>query len=149
MIAKLKQFLNAHMHAETPEEKQRNLDLAAASMLLEVVYADEVLSPEEEQLLPKVMQETLGLSQEDSRDLLMTAKTRQKEATSLYEFTNEVNDAFTLDQKQNLVLAMWQLAYADGQLCQYEDQIIRRMSDLLYLKHSELIQLRNRAMEMR
>lgn len=149
MIAKLKQFLNAHMHAETPEEKQRHLDLAAASMLLEVVYADEVLSPEEEQLLPKVMQETLGLSATDAQDLISEAKGRQREATSLYEFTNEINDAFSLEQKQNLVLAMWQLAYADGQLCQYEDQIIRRMSDLLYLKHSELIQLRNRAMEMR
>ena len=148
MIAKLKQFLQAHLHAETPEEKQRHLNLAAASMLLEVVYADEVLSPEEEQLLPKVMQETLGLNQADTRELLMEAKNRQKQATSLYEFTNEINDAFSLEQKQNLVLAMWQLAYADGQLCQYEDQIIRRMSDLLYLKHSELIQLRNRAMEM-
>lgn len=40
---------------------------------------------------------------------------------------------------------MWTLAYADGNLCRYEDQIIRRTAELLYLKHSELIQLRNAA----
>ncbi|MGI2261126.1 TerB family tellurite resistance protein [Shewanella sp. GXUN23E] len=149
MIAKLKQFLTAHLHAQTPEEKQRHLDLAAASMLLEVVYADDVLSAEEDNLLPKVMQQTLGLTEQDASELIAEARGHQQQATSLYEFTNEINDAFTLEQKQKLVLAMWQLAYADGKLCQYEDQIIRRMSDLLYLKHSELIQLRNRAMAMR
>ncbi|MCF1426453.1 MAG: TerB family tellurite resistance protein [Shewanella sp.] len=148
MIAKLKQYLTTHLHAQTPEEKQRNLDLAAASMLLEVAYADDALSAKEATLLPNVMQQTLGLSAEEVSDLIAEAKGRQQQATSLYEFTNEINDAFTLEQKQKLVLAMWQLAYADGKLCQYEDQIIRRMADLLYLKHSELIQLRNRAMSM-
>ncbi|BDM65969.1 tellurium resistance terB-like protein subgroup 2 [Shewanella sp. NFH-SH190041] len=148
MLAKLKNFLNAHLQTQSPEEKQRQLNLAAASMLLEVVFADEVLAPEEEHLLPQVMQQTLGLSATDSQSVIDEARSRQKEATSLYEFTTEINAAFSIEQKQQLVLAMWQLAYADGKLCQYEDQIIRRMADLLYLKHSELIQARNRAIEI-
>lgn len=145
MIAKLKQFLQAHRHAKTPEEEERQLNLAAASMLLEVVFADDELSSSEEELLPIVMQNTLGLTQTDTDELLDEAKKQRDEAISLFEFTSAINDAFSLEQKQRLVLAMWQLAYADGKLCQYEDQIIRRMADLLYLKHSELIQLRNKA----
>lgn len=147
MIAKLKRFLQSHTHAISPEEKAHQLKLAAASMLLEVVFADETLAAEERTLLPKLLTETLSMSVQDANDLIEEAKKVQGNATSLFEFTNTINTEFSLDQKQQLLLAMWQLAYADGQLSQYEDQIIRRTADLLYLKHSELIQMRNQAIE--
>ncbi|MCG9966396.1 TerB family tellurite resistance protein [Shewanella xiamenensis] len=145
MIAKLKRFLQSHIQAISPEEKAHQLKLAAASMLLEVVFADETLAAEERTLLPKLLTETLSMSVQDANDLIEEAKKVQGNATSLFEFTNTINAEFSLEQKQQLLLAMWQLAYADGQLSQYEDQIIRRTADLLYLKHSELIQMRNQA----
>lgn len=147
MIAKLRRFLEAHTQAVSPEDKAHQLKLAAASMLLEVVFADETLSSQEAELLPKLLTETLSMSQADAQALINEAKSVQGNATSLFEFTSAINAEFSLEQKQQLLLAMWQLAYADGQLSQYEDQIIRRTADLLYLKHSELIQMRNMAIE--
>ena len=44
MIAKLKQFLQSHTQESSPEDKQKNLNLAAATLLQEVVYADENLA---------------------------------------------------------------------------------------------------------
>ncbi|MBO2605406.1 TerB family tellurite resistance protein [Shewanella algae] len=146
MIAKLKQFLNAHQQSKSPQEQQKQLELAAASMLLEVVYADEEMSGTEAQLLPELLEQTLGIAAEVAAELIVEAKQSRHDATSLFEFTSAINDSFTLEQKQQLILAMWRVAYADGELCRYEDQIIRRCADLLYLKHSELIQLRNQAM---
>lgn len=146
MIAKLKRFLLSHTQALSPEDKAHQLNLAAASMLLEVVFADDTLAPQEMALLPKLLTETLQMSTQEANELLEEAKQSQGNATSLFEFTNSINAEFSLEQKQQLLLAMWQLAYADGQLSQYEDQIIRRTADLLYLKHSELIQMRNQAL---
>lgn len=146
MIAKLKQFIQAHTQADSPEDKTRQLNLAAATLLLEVVYADETLNDNEAALLPSMLANTLNISAEQTKDLLKEATLIRGSATSLFEFTAEVNQAFSLDEKQQLLLAMWQLAYADGELSQYEDQIIRRCADLLHLKHSELIQMRNIAM---
>ena len=146
MIAKLKQFLLSHNQAPTAEEKAYQLRLAAASLLVEVVYADETTTEEEAELLPNLLTHTLSMSATDAAQLIAEAKQAQGNATSLYEFTAEINAQFSVEQKQSLLLAMWQLAYADGQLSQYEDQIIRRTADLLYLKHSELIQMRNLAM---
>lgn len=145
MIAKLRRFIQSHTQAITPEDKAHQLKLAAASMLLEVVFADETLAPEETALLPKLLTETLSMTELDAKALIDEAKRVQGNATSLFEFTNAINTEFSLEQKQQLLLAMWQLAYADGQLSHYEDQIIRRTADLLYLKHSELIQMRNQA----
>ncbi|MDH0450515.1 TerB family tellurite resistance protein [Shewanella sp. GD04112] len=147
MIAKLKRFLQSHTQAISPEEKAHQLKLAAASMLLEVVFADETLAVEEMALLPTLLTETLSMPAQEANELIEEAKKAQGNATSLFEFTNTINAEFSLEQKQQLLLAMWQLAYADGQLSQYEDQIIRRTADLLYLKHSELIQMRNQAIE--
>lgn len=145
MIAKLKQFLTSHAQAVTPEEKAKHLKLAAVSLLLEVVYADQTLNDEEACLLPDLLTSALALTLTEAQALIDEAKSIQGNATSLYEFTNEINEQCTIEQKQKLILAMWKLAYADGQLCRYEDQIIRRTAELLYLKHSELIQMRNAA----
>ena len=147
MLAKLKQFLTSHSQAVTPEEKARQLNLAAVSLLLEVIFADETLSDEEAKLLPQLMTKALSLTQAETEELIDEAKKIQGDSISLYEFTKEINEQCDIEQKQKLILAMWKLAYADGQLCQYEDQIIRRTADLLYLKHSELIQMRNLAMD--
>ncbi|ACA84547.1 TerB family tellurite resistance protein [Shewanella woodyi] len=149
MIAKLKQFLTSHSQAVTPEEQTRQLNLAAVSLLLEVVFADETLSNEEAKLLPSMLTDALSLTQSEAEELIEEATKIQGNSTSLYEFTSEINDQCSVEQKQKLILAMWKLAYADGQLCRYEDQIIRRTAELLYLKHSELIQMRNIAMEAR
>ncbi|MEC4728653.1 TerB family tellurite resistance protein [Shewanella sp. D64] len=149
MIAKLKKFLTSHAQAVTPEEQAHHLNLAAVSLLLEVVFADETLSDEEANLLPSMLAEALSLVPSEVEELVKEATEMQKNSTSLYEFTSEINQNCSVEQKQKLILSMWKLAYADGQLCQYEDQIIRRTADLLYLKHSELIQMRNIAMENR
>lgn len=146
MIAKLKQFLSELQETPNPEQQAHQLRLAAACMLLEVVFADEEMSADEASMLPTLLAQTLDIDSNEAQSLIEEAKQRGSAATSLFEFTSVINDNFSIEQKQQLVLAMWQIAYADGHLCQYEDQIIRRCADLLYLKHSELIQLRNKAM---
>ncbi|WP_299494076.1 TerB family tellurite resistance protein [uncultured Shewanella sp.] len=149
MIEKLKQFLNFHAQELSPEDKAQHLNLAAACLLLEVIYADESFSAEEAKLLPQLLSKTLKLDDKAVEQLISDAKNKQKKSTSLFEFTSEINEQFSIKQKQQLILAMWRLAYADGHLCQYEDQLIRRMAELLYLKHSELIQMRNLALKER
>ena len=147
MIAKLKQFIQSHTQESSPEEKAQNLNLAAATLLLEVVYADEKLADAEAALLPEMLINTLGISPVQAKDLTDEAKQARHDAISLFEFTSEINAQFSIEDKQSLLLSMWRLAYADGELSQFEDQIIRRTADLLYLKHSELIQMRNIAIQ--
>ncbi|GGY98528.1 TerB family tellurite resistance protein [Shewanella fodinae] len=147
MIARLKQFFKELQDTPDPQQLAHSINLAAACMLLEVVYADEHLDGAEASLLPQLLEQNLSISAEDANELIDEARRNRNDATSLFQFTSVVNEHFSLEQKQQLVLSMWQLAYADGELCRYEDQIIRRCADLLYLKHSELIQLRNRAIE--
>lgn len=145
MLAKLKKLFSFEPTL-TPEQQTHQLNLAAATLLIEVVNADDDISIEESELLPQLLQTSLNIDHNQALELINEAKQTQRQSTSLFQFTEQVNANFNLQQKQQLLLAMWKLAYADGHLCQYEDQIIRRTADLLYLKHSELIQMRNRAL---
>lgn len=145
MLAKLKKLFSFEPTL-TPEQQTHQLNLAAATLLIEVVNADDDISIEESELLPQLLQTSLNIDHNQALELIDEAKQTQRQSTSLFQFTEQVNANFNLQQKQQLLLAMWKLAYADGHLCQYEDQIIRRTADLLYLKHSELIQMRNQAL---
>ncbi|MCH4295213.1 TerB family tellurite resistance protein [Shewanella sp. 3B26] len=140
MIAALKKLLKQQLGEPG---KLLSRQEAAAALLIEVVLADESLSGQEQTLLPGIIANLTGASAAEASELIQSAMARHEEAVSLFEYTDLINREFSLQDKQALILAMWQLAFADGELCQYEEQIIRKTADLLYLKHSELIQLRN------
>ncbi|AZQ12455.1 TerB family tellurite resistance protein [Shewanella khirikhana] len=140
MIAALKKLLKQQLGEPG---KSLSRQEAAAALLIEVVLADESLSGQEQTLLPGIIANLTGASATEASELIQSAMARHEEAVSLFEYTDLINREFSLQDKQALILAMWQLAFADGELCQYEEQIIRKTADLLYLKHSELIQLRN------
>ncbi len=140
MIAALKKLLKQQLGEPG---KSLSRQEAAAALLIEVVLADESLSGQEQTLLPGIIANLTGASATEVSELIQSAMARHEEAVSLFEYTDLINREFSLQDKQALILAMWQLAFADVELCQYEEQIIRKTADLLYLKHSELIQLRN------
>ena len=67
------------------------------------------------------------------------------ESTSLYEFTRVINDHYTPQQKQQLIYAMWTVAYADGDIDKYEEHLIRQVAELTYVAHEDYIRAKLRA----
>jgi len=74
------------------------------------------------------------------QELLALAKDTAVHATSLYEFTSLINDYFDEQEKFQVIKAMWQVAFADGRIDRYEEHIIRRAADLLYVEHHRFIE---------
>jgi len=60
-------------------------------------------------------------------------------STSLYPLTRYINDNYNNIEKYQLVLALWDVALEDGRIDKYEDHLIRKIADLIYLPHSEFI----------
>ena len=40
---------------------------------------------------------------------------------------------------------LWRVAWADGRIDRYEEQILRRVADLIHLRHGEFIQAKHAA----
>jgi uncharacterized tellurite resistance protein B-like protein len=84
------------------------------------------------------------LDDADADALIAKATAVEQEAIDLYAFTARLNR--TLDEKgrARMVEMMWQVAYADGDITEFEDNLIWRAADLLGVSGSERIALRER-----
>jgi len=66
-------------------------------------------------------------------------------AVSQDELRNLVKDNFSKDEKLDLIKYLWEIAYADNVLDVNEERLIRRISDLIYIKDIEVLRLKDRA----
>ena len=119
-----------------PEHTRR---LAAAALLIEVARADARQDADEDAAMQALLQRSLGLAESEARELLAQANDHVDHATSLYQFTRLVNDHYAPQERSELVANLWRVAYADTQLDKYEEHLIRRVAELLYVPHSEFI----------
>ena len=146
MIAKLKQLL-ADFNTAASEQRQHTIELAAACILLELSRADMDSSMEERVKISVALGEMFELSSAEVEDLLKDAEDNADQATSTFEFTRVVKEYFDDTQRVELLLALWRVAYADGVLDKYEEHFIRKVSDLLYVSHSDFIRAKHLAAE--
>ncbi|HAN27823.1 MAG TPA: hypothetical protein DCP75_08915 [Haliea salexigens] len=125
--------------AETPEQLEHRLQLAAAALLIETARADFTQDANEEAALEQLLCNALSLPGQEVRALIAAAGERVDEATSLYEFTRVINDHYGPEEKLTLIASMWQVAYADGDLDKYEEHLIRQVAELTYVPHQDYI----------
>ena len=124
---------------ETERSTEETKRLAAAALLVEVARADFQQDTEEEASMASLLRDSLKLDEDQVSELLREANDAVDQSTSLYEFTRSINDYYSREDKIDLITSLWKVAYADGDLDKYEEHIIRRVSDLIYIHHEDFI----------
>jgi len=76
--------------------------------------------------------------------LLEEARSASDQAIELQRFTRRLHEQLSVVEKQRVVEMLWQVALADKRLDKHEDHLVRRIAELLYVPHSDLIRIRNR-----
>ena len=136
MLARLKTLFQADTAVQDP---QRRLQLAAAALLIELARADYRDDEREQQVIADAVQTTFDLDADTVAELVDEARRHASDATSLYEFTSLLNQHFGEEEKIDLIRQLWRVAFADGTLDKYEDHLIRKIAELLYVSHSQFI----------
>ena len=139
MIDKIKAFFAKNV-VDAEDSSLSGEQLATAALLIEVMVIDGNLAEDELQSISATLAQMLDLSSEQVDELVLLSRDEVADATSLYQFTKEINAHFSHEKKLNLMTAMWRVAFADGHLDKHEEGIIRRAADLLHLRHSEFMQ---------
>jgi len=116
----------------------RRLELAGAALLFEVLKADHDFDERELASIAEVMR-ARGGEPEEIDELVELARRQSNESTSLYEFTSLINEHCDYREKCALVRNMWRIAWADAELSKYEDHLIRKVCELIYVSHSDFI----------
>ncbi|MCK7598429.1 TerB family tellurite resistance protein [Microbulbifer sp. CAU 1566] len=114
---------------------EKDVRMISAALLAEIATADQKVDDRERAALVQLLQQHYQLDGDTAQSMVERALTERHEATSLYEFTQSVNTNFSERDKYLLVKQMWQVAFADGEIDAFEEHLIRRVAELIYLPH--------------
>lgn len=137
MFEKLKQLFSGA--DEDSKGSAMSLELAAAALLIEVSKSDYQQDPAEIEKIRDLLVSRFSVSLADIEEFMAMAAALNKDSTSLYPFTRYINDNCNNLEKYELIVALWEVAIEDGNIDKYEDHLIRKISDLIYLPHTEFI----------
>ena len=130
--------------AQTQED--RALELACAALMFEVARADFAIEEVEQQAVRALLKTQFALTPEEITTVTEKATEQVDAATCLFEFTQTLNDLASIEQKRALLAMMWRVAMADNELSRYEEHLIRKVADLLYVPHSDFIAAKHSAL---
>ncbi len=144
MLNQIKLFFDQHIALPAPDQSvEENIHLACAALFIEMMYIDDEAHPAEHKVILNRIRESFSLSFEQANDLISMATQQRQQATDYYQFTSLINKGYTQEQKVSLIKSLWQIAYADGELDQYEEQMVRKMADLLHVPHLQFIKTKH------
>lgn len=148
MLNSITSFFESHFGVQeenTTTHSADQLQLASAALMIELCKSDRSIDETEMQALVGILKTRFHLAGADLDELVTLAEQEAKEATSLYQFTSLMNEHFEYPEKVQMVLNMWEVAYADGRIDRYEEHLIRKVADLLYLSHKDFITTKQQA----
>ena len=68
------------------------------------------------------------------------------EPNLLHYFTSKINKEFDYDKKINLLEILWETIMADGQIHDFESNLIRRLSGLMYISNIDCGNVKKRVL---
>jgi uncharacterized tellurite resistance protein B-like protein len=139
MLQKLKELLLSEDSKTSKQSNEKKLQQACAALLVEVLRADFKESDDELVTLKQILQSSFSLTKEELEELITSSLENGKNQTSLHPFTSLINDHYDYEKRLELITFMWKMAFSDGKLDKYEDSVIRKSADLLYIRHSDFI----------
>lgn len=139
----LKSIVNRH----EPAAEDNALARAGAVVLLEMAAADDHFEAKELDMVQKAIEGAFGLDGPELEELMAEARSMREQAVSLHDFTRSLRTGLDRDQRDALVGWLWKVALADGHLDRFEEQLLRRLADLLGVPHEEFIRRKHLAAE--
>jgi uncharacterized tellurite resistance protein B-like protein len=118
--------------------------LAAAALLVHAAAIDGSVSDAERAKLHGLIKQCFNLDDAATDELVAEATAAEQKAVDLYHFTARLNRSLDEAGRARMVEMMWEIAYTDGVVTEFEDNLIWRAADLLGVSQSERIALRER-----
>lgn len=118
--------------------------VAYAALLVHAAAIDGDVTDAERDQLTAVLKRRFVLRDAAADELIEQAIAAEGKAVDFYHFTRLISTSLDEAERLRLIELMWTIAYADGAISDYEDNLIWRVADLLGVSSAERIALRQR-----
>jgi uncharacterized tellurite resistance protein B-like protein len=122
-----------------------DLQQACCGLLMEVARLDAANAEQKREAVAKAMRQQFGIPNEQLMPMIESAGRPNNRLTSYYRPVSLINQRFEPARKAQFVEQLWRVAMIDGKIDMYEDHLVRKFADLLYVAHSDFILAKNRA----
>ena len=119
--------------------------LALCALLVRVARSDNHYADSEIQRINRVLQTRYGLDAEGAAALRQDGETLEQEAPDTVRFTRAIKDAVPYADRTAVIIALWQIALADGARGDEEDSLLRLVAKLLGVNDVDNAAARRRA----
>jgi uncharacterized tellurite resistance protein B-like protein len=145
MLDGLRQFIAdvVSPHANDHRFDDTSYQLAATALLIHVVSLDGEPSEIERAKLHSLIESRFGLDRGTADHLIKSATLVEGEAVDLYHFTSVIMRSVDEAGRIRIVEMMWELVYADGNVTEFEDNVVWRAADLLGVSSRDRVELKH------
>ena len=125
------------------EDREQALRMATAVLLVDVARADHDFDETEFDNLLGLIEHHFGVPPDQAAALINQADEIADDMVSLHEFTQRLHRELDEEEKARIIGMLWQVAYADGRLDRYENALVLKISDLLYVNRARVMRLKH------
>jgi len=146
MLKEISDFFSELTGGDKPASQFADGDyrLAAAALLVHVATVDHELTGESRATLHDLLKRRFSLDDAATEELIGAAAVADRDAIDLYHFTSLINRTLDDDGRRRLIEMMWEMAFVDGRVSEFEDNILWRVADLINVPQRERIEIRRR-----
>ena len=108
-----------------------SLLVKVGSLLIHIAKIDQNYTDKEVNIISKTLLE-LGANNDDLGKIMLDAEKNENDSNQILGFTKDIKNMDEKD-KEKIVEALWSVVYSDGSSDMYEENLMRRLSGLLYL----------------
>ena len=139
-----KYLRNTDKSIQEDVQKFDDMTLATCVLLIEVSKSDDNFDEQENNKIINILKDKFNLDDSQINILLEIADNKNQEMISLYDWTSKINEVYKYTEKKALIRELWDVAFADGRIDKYEDHTIRKIADLIYVKHEDFMKAKHR-----
>ena len=149
LIEQIKSLIGLNPDSRPPEPAALDKNLAAATLMVHVIAADGEISEAEEKRLLAVLREHYAVNDNDARALANAAREAQNDAIDMYRFTAILKSEMDEAGRLALIEDLWEMVYADGEVHEFEDNVVWRVAELIGIQSRQRMILKQRVLDRR
>lgn len=147
MFDRMKRYFDSLQDDSAPAEIDRGFDaqqLASAALLVHAAGVDSTFDDSERARIILLATTKLGLAESEAHALVDAAEHAVDNSVQILGFTRTIKDRFSYEQRVQLIEMLWEVVYADGRVDEFESQLMRRISGLIYVTDRDTGEARRR-----
>lgn len=118
--------------------------LAICILMIEVSRSDDKFDDLEKNKILSILKNKYNLNETQLETVIKIANQKNDDMVSLYEWTTVINNTYQYNERVKILRSLWEVAHADNVIDKYEDYTIRKIADLIYVKHTDFIKAKHK-----